>query len=83
MARERLQAVAFRLSPKLAERLRSFLRDNAGKPHFVKPCSFGESAIERELDRLESEFEQDEPEPQGVTVRRINAVHVPEPRRTT
>lgn len=73
MARERLQAVAFRLSPKLAERLKKFLRDNAGKPHFIKPCSFGESAISKELDHLEALFEQDEPEPKTSSIRRINA----------
>jgi len=46
-------AVSFRLTPAGARRIKRFLADYAGKPLFLKPSSFAEAALLREVQRLE------------------------------
>jgi hypothetical protein len=45
-------AVSFRLRPEAAKRIRSFLRDHAGKPLYLQPSAFAEAALLREVERL-------------------------------
>jgi len=61
--------VAFRLSPAAAGRIKSFLRDFSGKPLYVRAGQLAESALLREIDRLERQMQGTtrEPERNGDT----------------
>lgn len=50
-------AVSLRLDPVLAERVREFVRDHAGKPAFLTMSSFAEAALEAHLAALSAELE--------------------------
>lgn len=50
-------AVSLRLKPELAAKMKSFVRDHAGKPLFLTLSTFAEDAIERHLRLLEAEVE--------------------------
>ena len=77
----RLKSVSFRIEPDLADKLKVFLADHAGRPSYLTPHQFASEAIHRELERLTALY--GEGEGKSPVVRRINAAHVPEPRRTT
>jgi predicted transcriptional regulator len=58
---QKKKAITIRLPPDLYARLRSFLREQAAAPFYIKPASLGESAIRRELDRLEAALAAGQP----------------------
>jgi len=78
---ERLVPIAFRVTPALSKRIKDFLRDNMGKPHFLTSHAFSEIALSNEIDRLEVKYREGE-EDKSPVIRRINAVSLAEPRRT-
>lgn len=47
------KSITFRVSSELHQRIRHFLRERAAAPWYLKPTTFAESALRRELDRLE------------------------------
>ena len=54
-------SISFRLPRPLVERLRAFVRDNAGKPKYLKLGPFVEEAISAHIDRVEEEIDDGEP----------------------
>lgn len=47
------KSISFRVSAELHQRLRHFLRERAAAPWYLKPTTLAESALRRELERLE------------------------------
>lgn len=47
------KSISFRVSADLHKRLRHFLRERAAAPWYLRPATLAESALRRELDRLE------------------------------
>ena len=45
--------LTFRVSPEAAIKIRAFLADHCGKPLYIKPGSFVEAALLREMERIE------------------------------
>ncbi len=54
-------SISFRLPRPLVERLRAFVRDNAGKPKYLKLGPFVEEAISAHIDRVEEDLDDSEP----------------------
>ncbi len=57
------QAITVRLDAALVERLRTFCRDQAGKPLYATVNGVVAEAVARELDRLDGELGADPPVP--------------------
>lgn len=57
------QAITVRLDAALVERLRTFCRDQAGKPLYASVNGVVAEAVARELDRLDGELGADPPVP--------------------
>ncbi len=47
------KSISFRVSANLHQRLRHFLRERAAAPWYLRPATLAESALRRELARLE------------------------------
>lgn len=47
------KSISFRVSAELHQRIRHFLRERAAAPWYLKPSTLAESALRRELERLE------------------------------
>ncbi|MBN8523947.1 MAG: hypothetical protein J0M02_01295 [Planctomycetes bacterium] len=47
------KSISFRVSADVHKRIRHFLRERAAAPWYLKPTTFAESALRRELERLE------------------------------
>lgn len=49
-----LKSISFRIPADLHHRLRHFLREQAAAPWYLRPLTLAESALRRELDRLDA-----------------------------
>jgi hypothetical protein len=49
-----LKSISFRIPADLHHRLRHFLREQAAAPWYLRPSTLAESALRRELDRLDA-----------------------------
>lgn len=72
---ERLVPMAFRVSPALCQRIKEFLLEYKGKPHFITSHAYAETSLELGLQHLEAKF-QAEDEGKSPVIRRLNDVAV-------
>ena len=68
-------SISIRMSRAVAERLRTFARDRAGKPDYVKIGPFVEAAVTAAMDRIEGNPVAGDPPPKTLAeIRGIKAL---------